>query len=290
MTRYTPLYMQEGTYPANLDRMLITDLTQGQTWLMQAGSFQVTQHAAGANMSVDVAPGHGVFPGNLVPTEGSYHFWSDAVENPPIAASPPSGQSRIDLVVAQIQNDYIDGSGNNDFLITTVQGTPATTGSQTAPALPPNCMQLAQVLVGPLVNTIVNANITDVRPPLLGQASFPPLTGTAPFQSQTDNTGEVWVAKGGVYGGQWRKARDVLRARVFRTAAYTIPAAAANIPWDTVEFDAYGMWGGSGASYSFVCPVAGDYQAFAAVSANVSVQNTMYLTVSKAGVTPATFL
>lgn len=453
MALYPPLWMQEGTYPANLDRFFIQDaLGPGPALLGGSGSLQASQHAAGANMSVDVAPGRALILGTDITNQGGYTVWSDGVVNVPIATAPGAGQSRIDVIVAQVRDDFVIGGGHSDFVIVPIQGTAAATGSQVAPAVPASSMALANVLVGPGVASIVTANITDVRPyartnttqlvvsrPLatlaiggspytvnhnlgttsvivdiwdtvtnqrimanvaiidannisvsvtqnapnpvnvviLGIAAAPTMVlasnlattqyvqqqltqtysfsvmqtiasptaagspytithnlnttnvfvevwdavtnalvftqvnivdvnhisisvaqnmpnsinvvimgvGNAPLptspsnwvtkayvdgktptlpaalttgttiQSYTDPVGEVWVAKNGVYGGNWLKARDVLYGRVWRNTAYTFPTAAAIMPWNSIGQDLYGMW--VQASNAFIAPVTG---------------------------------
>lgn len=169
MTRYAPSWMQEGSYPAQLDRLFITDALGTRPCLLSgAGAWLVSQRAAGANMSTDVAPGRALVPGTNVPNQGSYVCWSDAVENVPLAIAPGAGQSRIDLIIAQVRDDWVIGGGNSDFIFTSVTGTAATTGSQVAPPAPASCMVLGQVLVGPQVGTIVSGNITDARPLMRG--------------------------------------------------------------------------------------------------------------------------
>jgi hypothetical protein len=87
-----------------------------------------------------------------------------------------------------------------------------------------------------------------------------PLTSGSTIQSFTDPTGEVWVAKNGVNGGQWLKARDVIYTRLTKTAAYTFPTTAGPVfPWDSVVRDVYGCFSGA-SGYAFTCPVAGLYR------------------------------
>src|SRR5215831_4318013 len=52
------------------------------------------------------------------------------------------------------------------------------------------------------------------------------LAAGAAFQSFTDALGDVWVAQGGVNSGAWKRARDVLKSRVYRVATYNLPTAA----------------------------------------------------------------
>ena len=92
---------------------------------------------------------------------------------------------------------------------------------------------------------------------LLDYANWVPLPAAlgaaAPLTSFTAPDGEVWVAKGGVNGGQWRKARDVLRVKACRQAAYNLGTAAVAMPWDLSIYDDYGLRSGS----NFTAPIAG---------------------------------
>jgi hypothetical protein len=84
-------------------------------------------------------------------------------------------------------------------------------------------------------------------------AYFPPQTPPASgFNTFTDSAGEAWISRN---GSAWKKARDVLQARVYRAAAYTLPTAFATFPFDTVTRDPYAIWSGG----NFVIPVAGLY-------------------------------
>jgi collagen triple helix repeat protein len=84
----------------------------------------------------------------------------------------------------------------------------------------------------------------------------PPLAAGDPVASFVDASGEVWVAKGGVNAGAWKRARDVVHCGVARLAPYTYDT---NIPiaYDTVEYDDYGLW--DGPSVGFRPPVSGRY-------------------------------
>jgi hypothetical protein len=366
--------MQEGTYPAQLDRLFITDaLGTGPCLLSGTGAWLVAQRAAGTNMSVDVAAGRGLVAGGDIPNQGSYICWSDAVENVPLQPAPGAGQSRIDLIIAQVRDDWVVGGGNSDFVFASVTGTPATTGSQVAPNPPNSSMVLARVLVGPQVGQIVNANITDARPllrggmaiqtiPALGvgqsatvthnlgtrnvfvqlwdsvtsqlilaqltvvdannvrvtvSAAMPnsanvviisvpnnptpvlatdlapkayvdqrtpnlpnPVTSGSGVQGFTDALGDVWVAANGVNAGAWKRARDVLYARVWRSAALT--TSGVTMSWDTVTRDVYGLWGGAGNATVLTAPVAGIYDVdteicFTATAAAQYIQNRIYV-------------
>jgi Collagen triple helix repeat (20 copies)/C1q domain len=106
-----------------------------------------------------------------------------------------------------------------------------------------------------------------------------PLGAAAPLQSYTDSNGELWVAKGGVNGGAWRKARDVLHSRVYRNGAYTVSTAGGTLPFDSVSEDTMGMF--SVASGSFTCPIAGNYSfrfklAWGATAASQTISMGLY--------------
>lgn len=86
---------------------------------------------------------------------------------------------------------------------------------------------------------------------------LPPPTASATTVSYTDPLGDVWVAKASVNGGNWFRARDVLHARWWRSAAYSLTTGAISIPYDTSVYDAYSLY--STGTTLFTAPVAGQY-------------------------------
>jgi len=72
----------------------------------------------------------------------------------------------------------------------------------------------------------------------------PPLTSGSPFQSFTDNSGDVWVAKGDVNGGSWKRARDVLHGHWYRTIAWTIPTVKTIFGHNLKDIDDYDVYNG----------------------------------------------
>jgi hypothetical protein len=112
-----------------------------------------------------------------------------------------------------------------------------------------------------------------IFPGLQGGGAFfptqvPPPTG---FNSYTDPSGEAWVSRN---GSAWARARTALHAQVSRNAAYTVPTAAAILPFDTVTFDTFALFNFT--SYGFVIPVAGYYSLHAQVLVNAPV-NQQYV-------------
>ena len=258
MTRYTPLWLQAGSYAASVDRRLV-----GALWPQPASSGCLV--TANVGMTVQVAPGQVAVPSQN--NTGSSLCSSDAGEVVgPLAAAPSSGTNRIDLIICRPRGNDLDGGSNNDFIFDFVTGNVA--ASPAVPATPAGTVALAQVYVPGGSASVTAGNITDVRPQGLAisaGAAVPPYTG-AGIGTYTDPAGEVWVAKTGVNGGAWRKARDVLHARWYRAAAWsTATGVGVPIVFDTVDFDAYGLWvsGSSG----FVAPVAGVYRAGGAFTA-----------------------
>lgn len=74
------------------------------------------------------------------------------------------------------------------------------------------------------------------------------LGAAAPLTPYTDPTGEVWVAKGGVNGGAWKKARDVLHCSYYRNTAWTTGTSSTAFitansgGFDTVVSDPYTIY------------------------------------------------
>jgi hypothetical protein len=199
-------------------------------------------------MALSVAPGAVAVPSQN--STGTSLCTSDAVETVTLAAAPGSGQNRYDLVVCQPRGNDLDGGANNDFIFVNVTGVAAAT--PTVPATPPGSVALAQIYIPGGSASVTAGNVTDVRPHGLGPEV--PLAAGAALSSYTDPiTSEVWVAKGGVNGGAWRKARDVLHAQMQRAAAFTATGTNTILTYDTVVNDPYGLWVTNG----YTAPVAG---------------------------------
>ena len=159
MTLEKPLWLQNLTYTAREDRGLIGDLV-GEG-ILTSTDLAVTQRAAGANMSVDVAAGSCYITGDDQAEQGTYRCRNTATVNLTISAADPTNP-RIDLVVARVRDSNVTG-GSDDFLLQKINGTPA--ASPTVPALINGAIPLAQVAVATGAASIVTANITDRRTP-----------------------------------------------------------------------------------------------------------------------------
>jgi hypothetical protein len=162
VTLHKPLYMQAAggdptiAYPAVEDRLLITSMWETEGVI--AGGLKVSQRAAGANFSVDVAAGQAVISGDDVANQGTYQVFSDAVENLTIPAPPGSG-TRIHRVVAQVRDKLHSGSYSTyDWLLQVLEDT----GSGT-PAVPGSAYSLALVSVSAGQASVLDSHITGTR-------------------------------------------------------------------------------------------------------------------------------
>jgi hypothetical protein len=154
-----PLWLQNSSYPASLDRLLVeSTLEPGVQGLTELA---VSQRAAGANMSVDVAVGRAVVPMTDAPNMGSALVRSTAVNNLTVAGAPAAGTSRIDLVIARVYDASVIGGSINGWQLEIVTGTAAS--SPAAPATPASAIVLARLAVAAGQATVATANITDQR-------------------------------------------------------------------------------------------------------------------------------
>lgn len=101
--------------------------------------------------------------------------------------------------------------------------------------------------------TVANPNgpTTDLKAqtPLAALGLPPPVNVGSTAQFYTDPLGDLWVAKNGVQGGAWNRARDVLHARWYRNAGGAtigLTPTTTQVVLDLAYRDAYGMSDGSG--------------------------------------------
>ena len=153
MTRYTPQWLQAGSYAASADRRLI-----GALWPQPASSGCAV--AVQSGMTVQVAAGLIAAPSQN--NTGTTLCYSDATEPVTLAAAPGAGTNRIDLVVCQPRGNDLDGGANNDFVFAAVTGTAA--ASPAVPATPAGQVALAQIYIPGGSASVTAGNITDVRP------------------------------------------------------------------------------------------------------------------------------
>jgi hypothetical protein len=157
--RTPPSWLQNGSHPAENDRLTSTGILWKSQGVADYGSMVVGQTAT-PSMAVTIAAGHALIAGDQTSTQGFYIAYNDASTTVAIANADPTNP-RIDRIVVAVQDAYYGGTANNQVLFQAVTGTPA--GSPVAPAAPANSLTLAFVAVGAGVTSIVTANITDAR-------------------------------------------------------------------------------------------------------------------------------
>lgn len=160
-----PAALQAGNYSAlELRRMVTALFNEGVVGL--GSDFAVSQRAAGANMSVDVAAGEAYVKGDSIAAQGLYYQRSAGTVNVPVTASDASNP-RIDRVVLEIKDDIHDLGGLNVGRIRTIDGTPTAVATLNnlngAGAVPSTCLLLANVLVPAASSSVTTANIRDAR-------------------------------------------------------------------------------------------------------------------------------
>jgi hypothetical protein len=159
VTRYSPLWQQDATYPAATDRMLIAAA------FSHAGVTGMVPTAIPGQLAISISDGLGIVP--MDPdslTGGSYLCMSDDVETVQLDPAPPAGNSRMDFVVLQVRDSQVDLGGNNDWLFRPIAGAP-TTGTPTLPALPALAIPIATCLVPGNAVGFPPAVLTDLRAP-----------------------------------------------------------------------------------------------------------------------------
>lgn len=130
------------------------------------GGFEVTQRAAGANMSVDISLGYATILGDAISGQGMYIAFDDGATNEAITAAHAT-LPRVDQVILEVQDNLHDASGANASRLRVVDGV-ATAGATLdnrngAAALPNSAIRLADVLVAATDTAISNGEIRDRR-------------------------------------------------------------------------------------------------------------------------------
>jgi len=158
--RTPPSWLQNGSHPAENDRLTTTGILWKSQGVADYGSMVVAQSGT-PGMSVQIAAGHALIAGTQTATQGFYIAYNDGATTVAIATANPTNP-RIDRIVVAVQDAYYGGTANNQVIFQAVTGTPAS--SPVAPSAPDNSITLAYVAVGAGVTSITNANITDLRP------------------------------------------------------------------------------------------------------------------------------
>lgn len=169
MTVLLPIWLQSGSYSAELDRRVISSFgvpagggsLSSRSGVLPGVGGELAVTALGTpNMSVNVASGTALVSGTFSGTQGTYLVTNDGTVNISIGAANAS-QPRIDIIVFEVLDSSYSGSSNLAQL-RVVAGTPA---SSPVPAVTPaSSIVLAQVRVNANATSITTGNITAVRP------------------------------------------------------------------------------------------------------------------------------
>lgn len=146
-----------------------------QEGVISAGSYEVTQRGAGANLSVDIAATTGdgaVVQGDAVTAQARYHVAPHSAVINETLTTAHATLPRIDQVILELKDNQHDASGSNLAQTRVVAGTAtggATLDNRTgAAALPSSALLLADVLVAATDTAITNSEIRDRRQWALG--------------------------------------------------------------------------------------------------------------------------
>ena len=158
--RTPPSWLQNGSHPAENDRLTTTGILWRSGGVADYTAMVVAQSAT-PGMSVQISAGHALIAGTQTSNQGFYIAYNDAATTVAIATADPS-QARIDRICVVVQDSYDGGTANNQVIFQALTGTPS--GSPVPPSAPNNAITLAYVAVSAGATSIVNANITDMRP------------------------------------------------------------------------------------------------------------------------------
>lgn len=219
-------------HPARIDRLaasaLLTPDGAGLTWREGVRGdldFKVSQRGAGANMSVDIAAGMAYVKQDNS-GQGCYVVPNDAVINQAIATSDPTNPRR-DLICIQVEDAFFTGS-NNQGVLTYVQGIAA--ASPVDPSVPANTLILARVTVAAAAASIVDANITDLRPKIAALGGIHTVADNTERDALAATFGRtVWniaAAALETYNGtSWKRVMNPPRVDLSASAATNITPA-----------------------------------------------------------------
>ena len=221
MTRFTPLWQQAGSYPANYDRALLAAL-----WPVP-GAIGAKAAAVSNTMNVSIPPGT-----LAVPLQSGQHTalcrW-DAAEVVTSPAAPAAGNSRIDIVVAQVRDPQLDAGVNNDFIFLVVAGTP-TTGTPVQPATPTNAALVCSYTVPGGSANLNGVTVTDMRrgggtvPVYASSAERTTFAPSPPDGAQCVIGGVTYIAR----NGTWRTtgaAPDAVSYKANNSINHTVTVA-----------------------------------------------------------------
>ena len=184
MARLAPLWQQNNSYSAQVDRQILAAL-----W-PNGGAVGVAPSAVANTLNVNVPAGRCAVP---ILSDGTVQLcrW-DTTEVVALNPGPGAGTSRIDLIAVNPRDSAIAGT-NDDFQIVPLTGTAA--AAPVPPNLLPNSYALTSVLVPASVANLNTATLTDLRTPLaVPQSAETMLTSVIGPASTQSGQGEFGIA------------------------------------------------------------------------------------------------
>lgn len=166
MSLLTPSWLQPSvgdpaiSYTAQQDRASVLGAMFGREGVYDliGGDLKVTQRAAGANFTVDVAAGRAAIDGDDISDQGTYICTSTTTASVTVPAAPGSG-TRTHRVIARVKDHLSNATwATYEWTIELL----ADTGAG-MPALPASAISLASVAVAAGAASVTNAMITDLR-------------------------------------------------------------------------------------------------------------------------------
>lgn len=150
--------MQPDTYDAGEDRLLVSVVGEAEHVV---SGFAATPRAAGANYSVDVAPGVAFVQGDDSQNQGMYLVRMRTASNV-VVGGPPATGTRIDTVVIKVNDPAAGGPAGTEVALAVVAGTAS--GSPSPAALPATALPVAYVTLAAGAPSVTAGQITDARP------------------------------------------------------------------------------------------------------------------------------
>jgi hypothetical protein len=200
MTLLRPLYMQPGIgdpaiqYTAQDDRASLLSAVFSREGVLDvdAGQLKVTQRAAGANFSVDIAAGRAAIVGDDVSDQGTYVVTNTATVNLATPVAPGSG-TRVHRVIARVKDKLHNGSWTTyEWTLEILQDT----GSGT-PATPASAISLATISI-----TAGQASVTTT--PHIADTRTPASVGTADRSGTFSSAGAAYAVSDVTRPLTWR--------------------------------------------------------------------------------------
>ncbi|MEU6615308.1 hypothetical protein [Streptomyces parvus] len=206
-----PAWMQAATYPARTDRLTVSALLTHPGFSADEGSptrvrsgvkpsyqqYQLKVRAAPTpNMTVIISGGTAYVDNRDTGGAGAYVCVNDGDRTLTVQPAGGAGQYRKDCVVASVYDAENTGSVN-EWRLEVIQGSyAASAGAAVRPSLPPSCVVLADLAIGPSQTSVAAGNITDARvftvaaggilPVASSAAPNRPHPGQVMYQTNTD--------------------------------------------------------------------------------------------------------